>query len=78
MLSASLPSMEVYDAFSLSPITVVARVLTSHPTSASLRVENFQRDGLGYFSRFERLASLDAWLAQIFDMRLVAVRDGRC
>jgi len=25
--------MEVYDAFSLSPITVLARVLTSHPTS---------------------------------------------
>jgi hypothetical protein len=39
-----------YDAFSLSPVTVVARVRASH------RVENFQRDCLGCFCRFERLA----------------------
>jgi hypothetical protein len=27
MLSASLPSVEAYDAFNLSPITIVARML---------------------------------------------------
>jgi hypothetical protein len=27
MLSASLPSVEAYDAFNLSPMTVVARIL---------------------------------------------------
>ena len=35
MLSASLPSLEACDAFSLSPINVVARVLASHRTSVS-------------------------------------------
>jgi hypothetical protein len=32
---ASLPSIEAYDAFSFSPITVVVRVLASQRTSAS-------------------------------------------
>ena len=35
MLSASLPSVDAYDAFTLSPMTVVARVLASQSTSAS-------------------------------------------
>jgi hypothetical protein len=35
MLSASLLTVEAYDAFSLSPITVVARVPASQLTSAS-------------------------------------------
>jgi hypothetical protein len=35
MLSASLASVEAYDAFSLSPTTVAARVLASRRTSLS-------------------------------------------
>ncbi len=41
-----------------------------------LCVENFQRDCLGCFCRFECLARHDAWLAQICDLRLVAAREG--
>jgi ubiquitin C-terminal hydrolase len=48
----------------------VARVRASH------RVENFQRDCLGCFCRFELLAGRDAWLAQVCDLRLVAARKG--
>ena len=35
MLSASLASVKAYDAFNLSPITVVARMLASHRISVS-------------------------------------------
>jgi hypothetical protein len=35
MLSASLDSVKAYDAFNLSPITVVARMLASHRISVS-------------------------------------------
>ncbi len=43
---------------------------------SDLCVENFQRDCLGCFCPFERLAGHDAWLAQICDLRLVAAREG--
>ena len=73
MLLASLPSVEAYDAFNLSPITVVARVLASHRTSA-LRISRAFASAV--FCRLERLAGLDVWLAQIGDLRLVAAREG--
>jgi hypothetical protein len=53
MLSASLPSVEAYDAFNLSPITVVAGVLASQWTSAS-RISSATASAV--FARFEPLA----------------------
>jgi hypothetical protein len=77
MLSASLPSVEAeaeaYEAFNLSPMTVVA-IGVGQPSD--LCVKNFQRECLGCFCLFERAAGHDAWLAQICDLRLVAAREG--
>ena len=73
MLSASLASVEAYDAFSLSPMTVVARVLASRRTSVS---RNSRDDCLSFFCRFERLVAQSVWLAQTCDLRLVAAREG--
>jgi hypothetical protein len=66
--------MEVYDAFSLSPITVVAYVLASHPPSAS-RISSATASAA--FAALRVLRVLIAWLAQICDMRLVAARGHR-
>ena len=73
MLSASLPSADAYDAFSLSPVTVVARVLASQRTSAS-RISSATASAVFAASTASR--SQDAWLAQICDLRLVATREG--
>ena len=61
--------MEAYDAFSLSPVNVVARVCQP----SEFRVENFQRDCHGCFGDFKRDVGAVAWLAQIGDLRLIAV-----
>ena len=68
-LSASLASVKAYDAFNLSPITVVARMLASHRISVS---SNSRAIASALFAAFERLAGQDVWLAEICDMRLVA------
>jgi hypothetical protein len=72
MLSASLSSVEAYDAFSLSLITVVARMLASHPTSAS---RNSSATASAVFAASN--ASRVLMLARAnSDLRLVAAREG--
>jgi hypothetical protein len=75
MLSASLPVVEAYDAFSLNPVEPCYRRRASPGQPSDLRVENFLRDCLGCFCRFERRAGDGTWRAQIGDLRLVAARE---